>query len=550
MYERKFAQVIDQFIDDLLQEKKPAIYHSEAIEPELEKFFETVRAVKRLRTKKKSSSFFKTRWFKSLLTIAAALALVLGLEILPPAGLNEENIVHAVVKAYDELQSYRGIAEIRSEQKNGEVDFLETIQIQYQKPFRYSAVHLYNGYEMHYLSDGRTLAVIEPGEVTLDYLFPEKELWRYHIGTAIWELEEAAEVKILGQETLFGRRTSVLEYRFAGDSVSHRLWIDESTRLPLRKVLNHPEGNRLIVEFKEIFINPEPDENTFVLNLPEGKKVVELNRSVSLKEANEIWAESAKTLEHVPAEMELQRVGILKEDLFALVLRFRGKKENDFMDIYYAASPGEITEPLSPSAETGKLGKGFVELEKNVRNVFKRYIGESNTARWSSDNGVVFIVSSRETQQLQEVLENLAGEKIRFSSSPAAAAEEEAVLYFMEMTETRFKLGTETRKFARQPEAEDLLQELLKGPQKETLQRIIPEGTRLLGIRVEEGIAYIDFSPEITAANYGAEAESVLINSIVYTLTQLEEIEAVQILVEGKIVPTLGGHIFIDKPLP
>ena len=83
-----------------------------------------------------------------------------------------------------------------------------------------------------------------------------------------------------------------------------------------------------------------------------------------MKEANEIWAESAKTLEHVPAEMELQRVGILKEDLFALVLRFRGKKENDFMDIYYAASPGEITEPLSPSAETGKLGKVLLNWRK------------------------------------------------------------------------------------------------------------------------------------------------------------------------------------------
>ena len=173
------------------------------------------------------------------------------------------------------------------------------------------------------------------------------------------------------------------------------------------------------MEFKEISINPEPDENAFVLTLPEGKKVVELNRSVSLKEANEIWPESEKTLEHVPAEMELQRVGILKEDLFDLVLRFRGKKENDFMDIYYTASPGEIKEPLNPSAQAGKLGNGFVELEKNVRNVFKRYIGESNTARWSNENGVVFIVSSRETHQLQEVLENLAGEKIRFGSFPA-----------------------------------------------------------------------------------------------------------------------------------
>lgn len=544
MDEKKFAPLLDQFIDDLLEEKKPRIYQSETVEPDLEKLFETVRAVKRLRTGKKSFAFFKTRWFKSLLTIAAALALAVGLGIFSPAGLDENNIVYAVVKAYDELQCYRGIAEIRSEQENGEVDFLETIDIQYQKPFQYSAVHRYNGFEMQYLSDGEKLAVIEPGVVTVDHLFPEKELWRYHIGNAVWELEDAAEVKVLGKDTISGRQTIVLEYRFAGDSVSHRLWIDESTRLPLRKLLNHPEGHRLVVEFKEISINTAPEKNAFAWVLPEGKKIVELNQTGSLEEVQKIWPESKKAVEFLSGKMELQKIGLLKDDLFELVLRFRGEKENDFLDIYYSTNPQNISHGATGRA--GELGNGVARLEENARNVFKRYLGESNTACWSCEDGEVFIVSSREITQLQEVLEHLADNKISFGISPA---EDKAMLYFMEVTDTQYKLGTEKREFARQPDAEGLIQELLKGPREGALKRIIPEGTRLLGLRVEKGVAFVDFSQDITAANYGAETESVLVNSIVLTLTQLEEIEAVQIMVQGKIVETLAGHVFTGKPL-
>lgn len=40
-----------------------------------------------------------------------------------------------------------------------------------------------------------------------------------------------------------------------------------------------------------------------------------------------------------------------------------------------------------------------------------------------------------------------------------------------------------------------------------------------------------------------------LVDSIVKTLTQLEEVDSVQILVEGKIVETITGHISIKKPL-
>jgi len=37
-------------------------------------------------------------------------------------------------------------------------------------------------------------------------------------------------------------------------------------------VLNHPEGRRLVVEFKELQVNPSIKENAFSLELPEIEK--------------------------------------------------------------------------------------------------------------------------------------------------------------------------------------------------------------------------------------------------------------------------------------
>jgi outer membrane lipoprotein-sorting protein len=507
----------------------------------MEKMFETIRAVKRLRESKPTRNFLRTRLFKGMVAVAAALLITAGLLNLP--GLKEVNIVHAVVKAYEELQSYSGIAEIRSE-RNGEVDFLETVEIQYKKPFKYSAYHSYNGYEVRYISDGERLAVMEPSMVTIENIFPEKELWRYHIGTAVWELQEAGEVNILGTETLFGREATVLEYRFTGDSVSHRMWIDQATNLPLRKVFNHPEGSVLVVEFKELQINPVLADDLFSWTLPQGANVRELNRAGTLEEIQKTWPEASRLQEILPPEMKLKKAGILDNDLYEYVLRFQGAGEKDYIDVFYTTTPGEFAS--FPGAEYGRLAGGCVYLDPKAWNVLENYIGESKTARWVTDDAGVLLVSSRDVSQLQHILEQLAGEKIVRRAAPKEGTVE---LYFMEVTNTSFKMGKETRTFDGRPGARELVEELLKGPEDKKLSRIIPEGTRLLDLRVENGIAYADFSGEITAAGYGAETEGVLINSIVWTLTQLEEIEAVQILVEGKVVDTVGGHYSVSKPL-
>ena len=126
-------------------------------------------------------------------------------------------------------------------------------------------------------------------------------------------------------------------------------------------------------------------------------------------------------------------------------------------------------------------------------------------------------------------------------------------IYFMEVTETSFVLGKETREFGTfggpQVDLEEVMTELLKGPETDELSRVIPEGTVLRGVTLEYGVAYVDFSEEILQAEVGSEAEAVLVDSIVKTLTQLEEVDSVQILVEGEIVETIAGHISIDEPL-
>lgn len=123
-------------------------------------------------------------------------------------------------------------------------------------------------------------------------------------------------------------------------------------------------------------------------------------------------------------------------------------------------------------------------------------------------------------------------------------------LYFMEIKETSFELGVETREFpGPQVSANQLVEALLEGPHSAELSRALPEDVSLRDVTVEEGIAYVDFSRELAEVSLGHEAEAVLVNSIVWTLTQLEEVDAVQILIAGEIVETLAGHVLIDEPL-
>lgn len=75
---------------------------------------------------------------------------------------------------------------------------------------------------------------------------------------------------------------------------------------------------------------------------------------------------------------------------------------------------------------------------------------------------------------------------------------------------------------------------LIKGPQNEKLEKTIPEGTKINSIVLNGNVLYIDFSKEFLNNISGIEEESKIIYSIVNSLTELNEVSYVRILIDGE----------------
>jgi spore germination protein GerM len=87
-------------------------------------------------------------------------------------------------------------------------------------------------------------------------------------------------------------------------------------------------------------------------------------------------------------------------------------------------------------------------------------------------------------------------------------------------------------------------------PIDKSLMRVMPASTKLLSLKIQDGVAYANFSSNLKRFGGGSANEILLVAEIVNTLTEFPEIKSVQILIEGKKAETLGGHLDISEPLP
>lgn len=81
----------------------------------------------------------------------------------------------------------------------------------------------------------------------------------------------------------------------------------------------------------------------------------------------------------------------------------------------------------------------------------------------------------------------------------------------------------------------ELLNMLMNGPESDSLEKAIPEGTKLLGVELKGNCLNINFSKEFIENCKESEKEKKnTVYSIVNTLTELTEVNSVKILVEGE----------------
>lgn len=106
--------------------------------------------------------------------------------------------------------------------------------------------------------------------------------------------------------------------------------------------------------------------------------------------------------------------------------------------------------------------------------------------------------------------------------------------------------------FAEDPveQAREIVRAQIEAPES-SLVAAVPAGTSLRALFLtERGEAFVDLSQEVsTGHSGGSNAELLTIYAIVHALTtNLPAITAVQILVDGREVDTLAGHVNLRRP--
>lgn len=138
---------------------------------------------------------------------------------------------------------------------------------------------------------------------------------------------------------------------------------------------------------------------------------------------------------------------------------------------------------------------------------------------------------------------------------PPVIEQHKVRIYLPKRDKKGFHLGWETRTTQDKGDILDAALNCLLATNKESgiIAGLVPKDTRLLSpVRVKHSVATINLSHEFTD-NFsgGSDQEAATVNSIVHTLVYNSggKVRSVRILVEGKTVETLGGHLDLTEPV-
>ncbi len=103
--------------------------------------------------------------------------------------------------------------------------------------------------------------------------------------------------------------------------------------------------------------------------------------------------------------------------------------------------------------------------------------------------------------------------------------------------------------FAAEGRYKAAVEALAAGTTEKGLIGIFPQGVKVLGVDVKDGLATVNFSRELVDKFVGGSTgEEMLVFSLTNTLTEFPEVQKVQITVEGKHIDTISGHLDTSAP--
>jgi len=169
-------------------------------------------------------------------------------------------------------------------------------------------------------------------------------------------------------------------------------------------------------------------------------------------------------------------------------------------------------------------------------------------------NSVVFTVEGVPLKsRTGEVYGEMNRENVLIDPSVSATTTEYAILklYFSNADATDLIVEDRVVEVnANQPRERTILEQLIAGPKEKGNYATIPAETKIMDVTTtSDGVCYVNLSQEFVAKhNGGTTGELLTIYSIVNSLSELDNVNKVQFLIEGEKVEAFKGHIDFSTP--
>ena len=119
-------------------------------------------------------------------------------------------------------------------------------------------------------------------------------------------------------------------------------------------------------------------------------------------------------------------------------------------------------------------------------------------------------------------------------------------LYFANTADTALVSTTETIAYSSNISMEKLITEqVLAGPSVQEVNPTITPTTKILGVTIKDGICYLNLSEDFLTLSYPV-SEEMVIYSLVNSLTELPNVNKVQISIDGESDMLFGDHILMS----
>jgi outer membrane lipoprotein-sorting protein len=447
---------LSEYIDSLNAEKKPKEYEDAANPVELEKLAGTVRLIRSLKepalpyenfskkvardvagrlSRKPAAKNTRRAWFAGIAAIAAIVVAVVMLNSILPFG--NINIVYAMEQAFDEVKAYHGILEIVGTNAQGIEGVQAKREVWADKEGRYYVKELEGlNKGLITVNNGHKKWQIRPDEKQL-YIFsafPDPYRFSFELGKEVDQVKNALETKIVGEDSISGRKASILEVSPSG-GMSYRIWIDKETRLPLRKESGMYNSLQYRITYTEVdFADVIPTE-LISYKVPDGFKETDKHPEQlvnSLEEAGEVAGFAPEVPESLPEGYSIDSIAVTT-DTKIIKLNYATQDNQRRVVILQAEATGEF-KPAS-TAVLGKVGSNVAEIQSPIDGASGIITGGGpyagvtgiSSIRWQKDGLEYAIVGNVSVEELTLFVKNLTNDSVEIPANDEDSSQEPQV---------------------------------------------------------------------------------------------------------------------------